>query len=302
MRMDSDVQDVFARHQLSGGETKNAEKKIPKEHFGKNGFRPSRRPRGVTDDVLAEASTGSHSSARAAPVAHSNENPSEASYGKELMLRRILQLTEEFLNHPGSLLCARDEAFKTTMELVRALGQQHQQDLAASGHLPALLRLEAAILSTPNAHPRPMHPTSLLASLQAQGMTRLSEQAMLSQQVTAADPLQAFRLQQSGLAQSHQHLLQQQQQHQPPAVDGLAGVVDQFLLQNLHRQRYQQQAQQQEQQFVMAGGAEPKGVAAGQGPPARSGVEENTPGSDQHEEPQFTTARELLMRVMNQRK
>lgn len=350
MRMDSDVQDVFARHQLSG-DSKDAEKKLSQSKQRNSGQRPSRRPRSVADadypDTLdgIAATAGLPSAPR--PVSNvSPENASEASLSKELMLRRILQLTEDFLKHPGNLVCSSDDSFRTTMELVRAIGQQHQQELVASGHLPNILRLEASVQTASHAHMRAssMYPGNPMASLQGHGMSHLP--GHLSQHLGgagASDPLQSLLLQ-NRQAQERRLLMQhlppgtggtEQErrllmQHLPPGAGGTDGISS--LLQNMQRERLQQQqmhlpgAHSEEQQrlshLTTANGfppqqQEPKAASSDQGevqtrgrgmePGSAAGhpngaVARNPLGTAPHEEPQFTTARELLMRVMNQRK
>ena len=323
MRMDSDVQDVFARHQLSSGETKEAEAQIRKSKVKNRS-----RSRGIiTGDTLEGALGGAGLSqpALSNPLSAATGKAPEGGLSKELLLRRILHLTEDFLNHPGTLLCSKDESFRTTMELVRALGQQHQQDLVAAGHLPGLLRLESAASGLPTAQAQPTYDTGPLAtgllssgpraSLQATNLSHLSGHALHSAPMPPPnDPLQA--LLQNRLAQDHnQRLIQQQQLQQQlqqelerPA-DNYAGMVEQLLIQKLQRQM-----QQQLQNGAPGGeGAKPN---AGNDPATRTGGEganaaRATPaaaataalfGASQHEEPQYTSAHELLIRVLNQRK
>ena len=322
MRMDSDVQDVFARHQLSSGETKEAEAQITKSR-AKN--RSSRSRGVVTGDTLAGAvggAAGLSQTALSNPLSAASSNVPEGRLSKELLLRRILHLTEDFLNHPGTLLCSKDESFRTTMELVRALGQQHQQDLVVSGHLPSLLQLESAVSGLPTAQAQPAYSSGSLttgplasgprASLQAPNLSLLSGHSLLSPPVASPkDPLQA--LLQNRLAQDHNQLLIQQQQRQQQLqqqlqrpADSYKEMVEQLLLQNLQKQM------QQELQNSATGGEATK-PNAGIDPANRTGAEGANAvppspataallGNPQHEEPQYTSARELLMRVMNQRK
>jgi len=384
MRMDSDVQDVFARHQSSCGtvgdgtdETKDAEELIytVKNRVRRNARRPRSVVAGVdagpviTNDAFKKAleqaiEARSSCSVSAAP----GSSARESALSKELLLRRILTLTEDYLNHPGGSLLGKDEgdgddneSIGIAMEVVRTLGQQHQQALVSSGQLSALLGLEtvtanktsnnaakraaatAAAAFVPSSSAPSSSYVATLAALQGQEQINLpSFQNSTSRTSTSAvDPMSA--LFQSRQDQDRNLLLQQQRQQLKSAMDGLLGSpsfglpaassgVSQLLL-----QRYLQQ--QQEQRSTMGGPFTSSFGATGTGngacdpktEPVRPGyfsgdagdyetraqvqpsaaalvVPISNPNSgagaavvQQTRGAQYTSAEELLMRVLSQR-
>lgn len=335
MRMDSDVQDVFARHQEGGDGGASglgkAAKIIADARSLKGPSRSKRKGRQQGDESMSSLVTALNQSDKinpdlaAALTRHltgsgqstpdveaalaalkdsgggqQQQSMDESTLSKEFMLRKILQLTDQFLEHPGSLY-SDDASFTTAMHLVHALGKQHNQELQSKGHMGTILRLEAAL--QPKAPPTPMPaqtpaPASFLPPMAVgPGLSSLTGSSPMghllgrpnpSPNAAAMNHLQALLMGNQGVAPvRQQHIPPQSLQHHRGPAAGL-------MLNLLSGQR-QQQEQKIDREYMAAAtaaappyqAADPQ--AAGEGDPA-----------DRGDTPQFTTAQELLMRVMNQ--
>ncbi|CAB9524193.1 HSF-type DNA-binding [Seminavis robusta] len=344
MRMDSDVQDVFARHQkTSDGDARADESEADKtarliaEVKAMKRENRTRRPR---HQAAADAESLERASAVFQSTANLDSLPvDDSSLSKEFLFRKILQLSEQFLDHPGSLY-SEDASMTTTMQLVRALGQQHEQSLQESGHLNAVLQLEnsvqqaqaeqrratipAAAAANPSA-PAPVppaeppaapHPPAAASRPEANplGNHDLTMQLLARTQPNSnstANALEALLLQSQGthLGQLLQQAHAAPQPPPPPPQQQERLGVDRLLAEQLQQSllgsssgdansmlaaalaqslapRVEQQ-QQPQQAVVGTSNQEMKSNAAD------GGAESS---------PQFTTAQELLMRVMNQRR
>lgn len=119
MRMDSDVQDVFERHQMIGDSSTTGSKKRKTGSDRRAASKRAPNNQALDAELLERRGVGS-----ASPGSSWHSGGQAAT--KEDLLRQIMLLTEQFLNHPGTL-DANDATFNSLFQTVYAQGMQHQQ-------------------------------------------------------------------------------------------------------------------------------------------------------------------------------
>lgn len=122
MRMDSDVQDVFERHQMSG----DAPQPLAKIHKQKG----KKGRGGKANRILGSRDTSDdvNTSPFNSPIRTGQWT------SKEQLLRQILDLTEEFLNHPG-ILPGDNGSLNSVLQALHTQGLHYRQ---GGGRFPQL--------------------------------------------------------------------------------------------------------------------------------------------------------------------
>lgn len=125
MRMDSDVQDVFERHQTSTDVMFSGGKKRKSVADRKTAAKKS--------SLQSESEDVDRNEPPVSPTATASSPLRTGPLSKEGLLREILQLTEQFLNTPGTL-STNDTAFHSMLQVLYTQGLQHYQGRVVGQH------------------------------------------------------------------------------------------------------------------------------------------------------------------------